>query len=160
MNLRKLFEHMRWADAAVLQALRSASPPAKALEIYAHILGAEHVWLARLDQRPPTHAVWPAIGLDQCTALATEVAAGFQAYLDQADAATLASEIPYTNSAGQSFLSRVDDILIHVALHGCYHRGQIALLLRAAGTKPAPTDYIGFVRGVPAATRSPSNSKG
>jgi uncharacterized damage-inducible protein DinB len=47
----------------------------------------------------------------------------------------------------------VDDILLHVALHGSYHRGQVALLVREAANKPAPTDYIGFVRGVPAATR-------
>jgi uncharacterized damage-inducible protein DinB len=40
-----------------------------------------------------------------------------------------------------------------VALHGAYHRGQIAQLLRQNGAQPAATDYIGFVRGVPAATR-------
>ena len=41
-------------------------------------------------------------------------------------------------------------------LHGAYHRGQIALLLREGGAEPAPTDYIAFVRGAPAATRTPS----
>jgi uncharacterized damage-inducible protein DinB len=42
-----------------------------------------------------------------------------------------------------------------VALHGSYHRGQIALLVRAGGSTPAPTDYIAFIRGAPAATRTP-----
>jgi len=154
MNLSKLFDHMRWADAAVLEALRPANPPAKALEVYAHILGAEHVWLARLQQRQPKHAVWPALDVDQCAALAAENGKEYQAYIESVSPAGLVAEIPYTNSAGQSFRSRVDDILTHVALHGCYHRGQVASILRAGGMKPAPTDYIGFVRGVPAATRS------
>jgi uncharacterized damage-inducible protein DinB len=44
-------------------------------------------------------------------------------------------------------------MLVHVALHGQYHRGQVALLLRASGFEPATTDYIAWTRGVPAATR-------
>ena len=61
--------------------------------------------------------------------------------------------VPYTNSAGLSFESSLEDMLMQALLHGCYHRGQIALLVRGAGAEPAPTDYIAFVRGVPAATR-------
>jgi len=38
-------------------------------------------------------------------------------------------------------------------MHGCYHRGQVAMLIRDGGGTPAPTDYIAFVRGAPAATR-------
>jgi uncharacterized damage-inducible protein DinB len=49
----------------------------------------------------------------------------------------------------------VGDMLLHVALHGAYHRGQIALLVRAGGSTPSPTDYIAFIRGAPAATRTP-----
>lgn len=152
-TLNRLFAHMAWADAQVLESFRASPPPPRALEIYAHILAAEHVWLTRLSQTKARHAVWPALDVAQCAELARENAAEFKAYLGATSPTALASEIPYTNSAGQSFRSQVDDILIHVALHGTYHRGQVALLVRGAGTKPAPADYIGFVRGVPAATR-------
>jgi len=54
-----------------------------------------------------------------------------------------------------AFRSRVEDILLHVVLHGCYHRGQVAIALREAGAEPSATDFIAFVRGVPAATRQP-----
>jgi uncharacterized damage-inducible protein DinB len=40
-----------------------------------------------------------------------------------------------------------------VALHGSYHRGQIALLMRQGGGAPAATDYIAFVRDMPAPPR-------
>ena len=75
--------------------------------------------------------------------------------LDGLDEAALARNVHYTNSAGLEFDSTVGDILLHVALHGAYHRGQIALLVRAGGSAPAPTDYIQFTRGAPAATRTP-----
>lgn len=154
--LERLFAHLRWADSRTLTALRAAPPPpAKALELYAHILGAEHVWLARLRQQPATSAVWPQLNLDGCSALAAANHAGFAEFMGTLDDAAPEREIPYTNSAGNSFTSSVSDILLHVALHGCYHRGQVGLLLRSAGSEPQPTDYIAFVRGAPAATRAP-----
>ena len=45
----------------------------------------------------------------------------------------------------------MEDMLLQVVLHGCYHRGQVALVVRGAGAEPSPTDYIAFVRGAPAA---------
>ena len=51
--LRRLFDHLEWADDRTLRSLREAPAiPPKALELFAHILGAEHVWLARLRQTP------------------------------------------------------------------------------------------------------------
>ena len=152
-QLKRLFAHMRWADLRAHESFRTAKTPPETLAVYAHVLGAEHVWLCRLRQVTPRMVVWPALALEQCAELAAENAAGFDRYLSELDEAALATEISYVNSAGQSFRSRVDDILLHVAMHGSYHRGQIASQVRKAGGTPAATDYIGFVRGVPAATR-------
>jgi uncharacterized damage-inducible protein DinB len=65
----------------------------------------------------------------------------------------LARVATYRNSANIEFTSTVEDILIHVAMHGAYHRGQVARALRQGGAVPEPTDYIAFTRGAPAATR-------
>jgi len=152
-QMRKLVAHMEWADARVLGALREApSPRPVALELFGHVLGAEQVWLARLDQRASSVAVWPGLTLDQCAALAAENAAGFRRVVDALTEADLDVEIPYVNSAGDAFRSTRADIMLQVMLHGSYHRGQVAAVLRAGGATPAPTDYIAFARGAPAAT--------
>jgi uncharacterized damage-inducible protein DinB len=153
-QLNRLFAHMRWADLRTLESLRSGRMPPETLAVYAHVLGVEHVWLSRLLQRQPRMVVWPSVPLENCEALAEENAEGYERYLSGLTEAGLANEVGYVNSAGQSFRSRVDDILLQVITHGSYHRGQIASQVRKAGGTPAPTDYIGFVRGVPAATRS------
>lgn len=151
---QRLIEHLRWADERVLASLRRAGAvPPKALEIYAHVLGAEHVWLARLRGEQPRHAVWPALTLDECAALARDTHRGLVEFVSSLALSDLAREIAYTNSAGAAFRSRIDDVLTQVVTHGGYHRGQIALLVRGSGAEPQPTDYIAFVRGVPAATR-------
>lgn len=156
-HLHRLFEHMWWADARAATALeRAGDPPPRALEIYAHVLGAELVWLDRLEQREQSVAVWPQADLAECRALAARARERYAALLGALTPSHLARSVHYRNSAGREFDTRVDDILLHVALHGAYHRGQVALLLRDAGLEPGPTDYIGFVRGVPAATRDTS----
>jgi uncharacterized damage-inducible protein DinB len=149
-----MFAHLDWADQAVLGALaKTTGPSSEALELLAHILGAEHVWLARLEGRPPEVAVWPSLTLEECTRLARTNRRGFEEVLGREAPEALARPVRYRNSAGQEFVSTVEDILLHVCLHGAYHRGQIARAMRLGGAVPAPTDYIGFIRGVPAATR-------
>lgn len=145
---------MWWADDAVRERLADAdNVPALALELYAHVLGAELVWLDRIESTPQTVPVWPPAGPEGLTALAATARVRYEAFFENLSPDRLPALIHYANSAGQEFDTRLDDILAHVALHGSYHRGQIALTLRQADLTPAPTDYIGWVRGTPAATR-------
>jgi uncharacterized damage-inducible protein DinB len=156
-QLRALFAHLRWADAQALGALRASNgQPTQARQLYAHVLGAEETWLARIEGRPSTLAVWPELDIEQCVAWAERIHRALDQLVAGVDADRLADEVAYINSAGQAFRSTLRDILLHVALHGQYHRGQVALLLRASGFTPAPTDYIAWARGAPAATRQPT----
>lgn len=100
--------------------------------------------------------MWPSLTLDECEKVARDNRVAFGKLIKKLTPAMGASEIAYKNSAGLSFTSTLKDILLHVALHGAYHRGQIAMALRATGDTPAATDFIVFARGAPAATRSSS----
>ena len=158
--LRNLYDHMAWADTRALESLRRAGgEPPRALQIYAHVLGAEHVWLARLRQQPATVPVWPQLDVKACETLARVNARELRDFLGALALEDLTREVPYTNSAGQSFRSAILDILLHVFLHGTYHRGQVALLLRSSGAEPEATDYIAFVRGAPAAKSGPPGAQ-
>ena len=151
-----MFAHLAWADLRAWQSLGQAgAPPAHAVELYAHIVGAERVWLDRLHGRPQSVAVWPKLDVAAAGQLGKETRGLYEEYLRRLTVEDVDRSVTYVNSAGDQFTSSVRDILIHVALHGTYHRGQIALLLREGGQLPAPTDYIAFVRGAPAATRQP-----
>lgn len=154
--IHRLFSHLQWADGLVLESLREggqASP--RALKLYAHVLGAEAVWLSRLRGMATEVPVWPPADFETCAKLMAETHAELARFIDSLDDAAVERTVHYRNSAGVELDSRIGDILLHVMLHGAYHRGQVALLLRDAGATPAPTDYIAFVRGVPAATRNP-----
>jgi uncharacterized damage-inducible protein DinB len=151
-----LMAHLRWADECAWQSLaRVADPPTRTVELYAHIIGTEETWLARITGNPARMAVWPDWPLERVHEMSALVHRELGVLAESVEADGGSRAVDYVNSAGQAFRSRVADMLRHVAQHGSYHRGQIALLLRGDGLVPEPTDYIAFVRGAPAATRSP-----
>src|SRR5690606_41669608 len=96
-------------------------------------------------------AVWPTLSHEEAHQLSLDLESGYAAYLDRLDIPALDLQVAYVNSAGRQFTNAAGDILLHVALHGQYHRGKVNLLLREAGSDPVPVDYIAFVRGAPAA---------
>jgi len=154
-SLQRLFDHLRWADARVHASLTDAvNPPPHTLDLFAHVVAAEHLWLSRIRKEKPEVAVWPKLSLAQCLELGTRNADEFSALVESLDDIGLDGGVTYHNSAGLEFTTSLRDILLHVALHGAYHRGQIAAAVRAGGDTPASTDYIGFVRGTPAARRA------
>jgi RimJ/RimL family protein N-acetyltransferase/uncharacterized damage-inducible protein DinB len=152
----RLLGHQAWADSRALLALQRGAPAAPAaLKLLAHLLGAEHVWHARLLGVAPTVAVWPDLALAECRRLALANELAYRDFIFGLSPTALRRIVQYRNSAGHEFETAVEDILLHVFLHGAYHRGQIAQQLRLAGAAPESTDYIGFARGAPAAGRQP-----
>jgi uncharacterized damage-inducible protein DinB len=138
---------MRWADALVADALeRDPTPDAEATRLFAHVASVEHLWYARMIGAPPHHAVWPDLTPAQSRALAAQHADLFERLVEEADGDALARRVTYRNSAGRDFENHVADIVLHVAMHGSHHRGQIARRLRLAGRQPPYVDYIQFAR--------------
>lgn len=151
-ELRRLREHMAWADDAMIEALSSAPTwPAEAAREFAHVLGSQENWLARIEGRSPRVPIWPDSDVDSIRRIALEVQVGYARHLDTLIEADLLRAVTYTNTAGISFETPVRDILYQVFLHAQYHRGKVNLLLRQAGEKPVPVDYIAYVRGFPTA---------
>jgi uncharacterized damage-inducible protein DinB len=146
-HFRRQFAYDDWANREVLASLRAAgTPPPRALELTAHILSAQYVWLARLRGETQPFPVWPVFTLEQCEAHATELAILWTRYLEDLRGDGLASVVSYENTFGESWSNRVPDILTHVIMHSVYHRGQVALVMRTAGFTPAYTDFIHSVR--------------
>ena len=146
-TLRKLFEYDAWASGDVLASLRAAvPPPERALAALAHVAGAGEVWLSRVNQKPDTAVAWPDLGMDALEGRLKEVALSWRAYLAGLSAADLGRPMAYRNTKGEAFSYPLGDVLLHLVLHGAYHRGQVALHLRSAGTQPPLTDYTKALR--------------
>jgi uncharacterized damage-inducible protein DinB len=142
----RLLRYDAWANAETLGSLRGGEAPAKAMRWMGHIVGSGALWLARLRQEPPTMAVWPDLDLEGCATGIERLAAGWRGYLETLSPAGIEESIGYRNSLGEYWTSTVGDMLTHVAMHGAYHRAQIAAAVREGGREPAYTDFIHAVR--------------
>jgi uncharacterized damage-inducible protein DinB len=150
----RMFSYDHWANGECLAAMQSAgSVSPETVGRMAHILSAQKLWLERILKQRQSMAVWPMATIEDCLALADEMAAAWRDYLihtapmgNQSASGSLDNKVEYRNSKGEPWSSRVEDILTHVLFHSAYHRGQIALLARASGKEPAYTDFIRAVR--------------
>jgi uncharacterized damage-inducible protein DinB len=158
--LARHFQHAAWADARLVELLNdhAAARRPRVLELFAHVLGAERVWLLRLrGEDSAVQPVWPRWTLAELNAFAAGNALGYQRFIDGLLDEDLARDVAYTNTRGEAFRTPVADVLSHVALHGAYHRGQIAAAVREAGGDPVNTDFIAWVRmGSPLVQTAPS----
>jgi uncharacterized damage-inducible protein DinB len=150
-QIRRLWEHCVWADDTMIAAILGGDPPTTVIREYAHIIGAEEVWLSRLEGRTASLAVWPELTREELATAARDIRTGYTHYLAALGEEDLTKSVSYTNTAGRSFVTPIRDILLHVTLHGHYHRGKVNLLLRQSNLSPSPVDFIAFARGVPAA---------
>ena len=143
-----LFHHMAWADERARASIAEMPESAirdRAVSLYAHIVAIECAWLARFEERTPEHSQWPAWSLETASALATSSAAGLHAIATAAGSDGADALIRYRNRAGVECQNRLWEILMHIVLHGTYHRGQIALLARDGNGLPASTDFSTFL---------------
>jgi uncharacterized damage-inducible protein DinB len=146
-HFRRQFAYDHWANREIVDALRpQGMSSARAVQLLAHILSAEQLWLERLTQKPQSLPVWPEADLGRCQSQLVQLEGTWSDYLRGLSLAALSETISYKNSQGEPWTSTVQDVLTHVLMHSAYHRGQIAAEMRGRGHTPAYTDFIHAVR--------------
>jgi uncharacterized damage-inducible protein DinB len=147
IEARRLLAYDAWANLQTLASLRGAAAvPPRAVTIMAHIVAAQRVWLGRLTGDPVARPIWPEWDLAQSEAQLAEMAGIWPRFHADPVLSDPSRAVSYVTSRGEPWTSTVHDILLHLAFHGAYHRGQIAALLGGSGQAPAMTDYILAVR--------------
>ncbi|MBX9623518.1 MAG: DinB family protein [Gemmataceae bacterium] len=156
-RFRRWFVYERDAHAKVFASLgtvpadrRGGPEYKKAVALMGHIAVTRQMWLYRLGGGPCP--VGPPFIDDiepDLAAVSDEwrfTAAGWDKYLAGLTDADLVREFEYRAYDGGRFRNRVEDALATLFGHSSYHRGQVAVLVRAAGGTPAATDLIYWCR--------------
>ena len=114
----------------------------------AHLLTAQQIWLNRCKDLPPvTTALWSRGETDTFATIIKINSESWLNYLDTLHPGDFEKIINYKNSQGDSFQSKLSDILAHVINHGTHHRAQIGQQLKFSGIEGLPnTDYIFYIR--------------
>jgi uncharacterized damage-inducible protein DinB len=158
-RFQRWFEYERDAHAQVLRSLesvpagrRSGPEFQRALAVLAHVAAARRLWLVRLGVLPgPQGTLSPEkLTLAEAADLLQSAHGPWAEYFARVTDEELGRTVEYQSLDAGRFRSRVEDILAQLFGHSWYHRGQIAMLVRATGGEPAVTDLIYWCReGVP-----------
>ena len=143
--MNQLIEYDHWANQRIFDAMRkvkdSAEESAEMYRLFAHILGAQDVWISRINGEKPTLAIWPKLSMEEMEERLLHHPKKLDTLIPRAE-----ETIRYQNQKGDSFTNTVEEILLQLIIHGQHHRAQIALLMRQVGVTPPGTDFIFFLR--------------
>lgn len=146
-HLASLRAHGEWADAKLVAAAQQVAGDATAvLRELAHVRGAQEVWLSRIEGRAATIPVWPAYSAVELERAGAVIDERMRRLFDTLTPESLAQEIAYNNLQGLPFRTELGEILLHLLMHGHYHRGKANVALRDAGAGTVGVDYIAWHR--------------
>jgi uncharacterized damage-inducible protein DinB len=155
-DLRNLYAYDEWANERILLCAAElteeqqkqnvvSSFPSVAATI-AHVVGAEWVWLKRLQgaspARPEEWTTYPS--LPQLRERLSEIEGERRDFLATFDESRLGDLFEYRNLSGEAKRGRYCDLMLHVVNHSTYHRGQLTTMLRQLGAVPPATDLMLF----------------
>jgi uncharacterized damage-inducible protein DinB len=150
--------YLSWADNLILDAVQQL--PAAEYEkdrgsshggikgTLAHMYRADMVWFSRVAGEPfaniadvPVPEPFRELRHEWLT-----LHERWQNWIAQLGSNQFGIAIRYSNSQGAACSTPIWQVLLHLASHGAYHRGQVATMLRQAGVKPPGTDFLMFYR--------------
>jgi uncharacterized damage-inducible protein DinB len=152
---RRWFDYERDAHDKVIRSLesvpeehRSAPEFHRAVALLAHLAAARRTWLGRLGVIPTAKGSLfpPEADLAQVVGELKAVEGLWAKYLEHLQGEELGRTFEYQSLDAGRFRNQVEDVFAQLFGHSSYHRGQIAMLVRAAGGEPAVTDLIYWCR--------------
>jgi uncharacterized damage-inducible protein DinB len=146
----EMFNYDHYANERILNTIVEANEPDKPVQLMAHLLAAQLIWVSRCLDLPPANVeLWPPLGDKRFDfpAIVTSNHHAWITYLYELKETDFDKIISYKTLKGDSFDNKLSDIITHVINHGTHHRAQIGQLLKFAGVENLPiTDYIFYLR--------------
>ena len=157
-TIQLMYAYTQWADERMFTALTRLSDEqwTRALgsshtsirDTAVHTISAQWIWWSRWSGGgSPQH--WKADEFPTPKSLETrwrEHATNFQAFASAQTDESLAKMLTIKNLRGEESTLQLFGMMLHVANHSTYHRGQTATLLRQLGQVAEVTDLILYLR--------------
>lgn len=150
--IRSLYGYHRWANRRLFEVAANLSdavtrdmgrhwsvPTVKGM--FAHIYGADSLWLSRWKGGTPTRLAGDAdfATLADLRAKWDALEAEQRAFVDGLVEADLARPVTYRNTQGAQFSVALGTLLQHVVNHATHHRSEIATMITLISGSPPDT---------------------
>lgn len=150
--IRDLYDYHRWANRRLFDLAVGLGdavtrdmgphwsfPTLKGM--FAHIYGADHVWLSRWKGSSPGRLLGDAdfSSVADLRARWDALEAGQRAFVEGLGEADLTRPVVYKNTSGQEFRVALGPLLQHVVNHATHHRSEAATMITLISGSPPDT---------------------
>lgn len=143
----RLFDYDRQTNHVMIKTISETGLSEKAVQLMAHVLAAQQIWLGRCKQEVVRVELWPDWKIESLEDVNLQNHQQWLGFINSLDEAAFDRTIAYQNSKGHNYKNILNDILTHIINHGTHHRAQAGQQLKFAGVEKLPiTDYIFFTR--------------
>ncbi|MES2265824.1 MAG: DinB family protein [Bacteroidota bacterium] len=144
----RLLNYDLFANTSIVQLIVERGVTGKPVELMAHLLAAQQIWLKRLQSLPaPLAPLWPDANANELMPVVNANYNDLLVFFETLQPEDFDRVIAYKNSVGY-FESMVSDIITHLINHGTHHRAQIGTLLKLDGATLPPLDYVLYLRNL------------
>lgn len=147
-TIRFLWKYMVYADAQIMQAADTLTDEGYRREqsisfgsvekLLHHAVMSQTTWLRRLNGFDVAYIDVPTLSRDVLPGRWAQVHQELLAFAEAQTPALLETVIRSRNRAGKQFELPTWSVMLHVADHATYHRGQLNSMIKLAGGKPSP----------------------
>ena len=159
-TLERVFSYKAKANAEILATMRQfdeASPAREiAVRVLSHTYAVDQIFAANLRRAEhgytspnPSHAP----SLDELSAAIRSSDRWYLDYVSRLDKAQLAERIDFTFTDGLPGRMSREEMLMHVAIHGANHRGQIGLMMMQNSITPPADRFTSYLHKAEASDR-------
>jgi len=159
-TLERVFSYKAKANNEILAAMRQfddASPAREiAIRVISHTYAVDRIFAANLTgaehgytSANPSHAP----SLEELSEAIKTSDQWYIDYISLLDEAQLSESIDFTFTDGLPGRMSREEVLIHVTVHGEYHRGQISLIMMQSSITPPSDGFTSYLHKTEASTR-------
>jgi uncharacterized damage-inducible protein DinB len=147
----KIVNYNHWANEALIEVISQNNINDEyILKMLSHILNAQRLWFNRINKDNNSNVeIWKIYTLENIKTKNDGIAEIFVKLVANMKLKDFNKKIEYQTQDGETYVTSIADILIHLASHDAHHRGQIAAKLRTLGINPPQNSYIQYVRSFP-----------
>lgn len=159
-TLQRLFRYKAWANEALLAAMERLDATAPSTEIairaLSHTYVVDRIFAANLRKQGHDYASANASRAPALTELSEAIRASDRWYIDYVaalDEAQLAERIDFTFTDGAPGRMSREEMLMHLIIHGGYHRGQVGWIMTLSDVAVPADGLTSYLHEAEAATR-------
>lgn len=149
---QKWFDHLKQLPEELWHRKMTSVFPSIS-QVFAHMYVIDNLWFAAMSSKSfeETMALGDRlreeineISLEETETRFVRLAERYRSFLRKQQERTISLKHPHFGELNAS----LSDLVHHVVNHGTYHRGNLTAMLRQAGYKGIPTDYIFYLYSI------------